>query len=125
MRSRPTSVAEIRALAEAGVTAASAARQLGIKDSALRARARRHGISFLRYGRTWSKAEATEIRETLLATLERPKRVLKDFKMCPECVGRGAVSIGWRRSSQRSLHERTQCPVCKGQTVVPVWRDVP
>jgi DnaJ-class molecular chaperone len=38
---------------------------------------------------------------------------------CQECNGRGEVSAGERHG----FHEWQLCPVCKGNTVVPVWKE--
>lgn len=46
--------------------------------------------------------------------------VLNGSTTCPECKGRGEVFLGVRHGSDAwSL-----CPVCRGNTVIPLWKEV-
>lgn len=48
-----------------------------------------------------------------------PRRVLAGSMRCAECKGRGEVSMGERHG----FHEWDLCPACRGNTVVPFWKD--
>lgn len=50
----------------------------------------------------------------------QPRRVLAGSMRCVECRGRGEVSMGERHG----FHEWSLCPVCHGNTVVPIWKDL-
>jgi DnaJ-class molecular chaperone len=48
------------------------------------------------------------------------RRVLSGSMTCKECDGRCEVSVGERHG----FHETSLCPVCKGNGVVPIWKEV-
>jgi hypothetical protein len=50
---------------------------------------------------------------------EEVRRVLAGSMTCEECNGRGEVSMGERHG----FAEFDLCPVCRGNTVVPIWKD--
>lgn len=47
-------------------------------------------------------------------------RVLAGSMTCQECSGRGEVSMGERCG----FHEWMLCPACRGNTVVPIWKEI-
>lgn len=71
MTARHTSVAELRALAETGMTAAEAGRKLGIREDTVRRRAKALGVVFRHYGRAWSDSDPDAATERLRTTIEQ------------------------------------------------------
>jgi DnaJ-class molecular chaperone len=48
------------------------------------------------------------------------RRILNGSMTCQECRGRGEVFIGERHGCP----EWDLCPVCRGNTTVPLWKEV-